>query len=57
MDEVLLVNVMRFDLCSIDHGILQDYFHLAMIYTHVAGVQGNKVNSLYYNTEVSIVEV
>lgn len=29
MDEVLLVNVMRFDLCSIDHGNSQDYFHLA----------------------------
>lgn len=29
MDEVLLVNVKRFDLCSIDHDILQDYFHLA----------------------------
>lgn len=29
MDEVLLVNVTRFDLCSIDHDMLLDYFHLA----------------------------
>lgn len=29
MDEVQLVNVMRFDLCSIDLDIVQDYFHLS----------------------------
>lgn len=28
MDEVLLVNVMRLDFCSIDHVNSQHYFHL-----------------------------